>query len=107
MSQAGPPPPPPMGTEMLSIVESVGSQNVGLEGQCGGQLTSGPESSPKGNVRMLPMVSVRKPNEGHTVGPGVVPGALKCLTSPLVFSLGGHQNTASQRPHLGAVRVSG
>lgn len=76
MSQAGPPRPPPMGTEMLGIVESVGVSECRPEGQCGGQLTSGPESSPKGNVRMLSVVLVRKPGEGHTVGPDVVPGAL-------------------------------
>lgn len=76
MSQAGPTRPPPMGTEMLDIVESVGVSECRPGGQCGGQLTSGPESSPKEKVQMLSVVLVRKPGEGHAVGPGVVPGAL-------------------------------
>lgn len=70
------------------------------EWQCGSQLIPGPEFSPKGNVQTLLVVLVRKPRKGQVLGPGVVPGALWRLTSPLASSLGGHQNTASQHPHL-------
>lgn len=91
---------------MLHIVESVGVSECRPEGQCGDQLTSGPESSSKGNGWMLSVVLLEIVVRAMWWGQ-------VCPWRPIVSDLtagiliGGHQNTASQCPHLRAVGVSG